>query len=405
MKVCIICYGLRENNVRLQPWRYITEIAAGILSKGVDVKIITDGAEAETSIMEVPVIFAGSLRAVPFRTNESLLNLIENEVPDVVLWSMGPIDYVYLKMFEKVNIPVIGMFTGPIYKVSDITRIGFNEIVSNFTSLSVQLLYASLPSFFSKNLVNSPFISRVFVMSRKNKEMLVNMGADSSKIIHVPAGIDEYDLIVPESHESVIEKFDVSPGSFNILYFGSPAKIRGIDSAIKAVSLVAKNYPDIKLLILSRRRDGELTQEESEAINLIADLRLENNVQIVSGFLEKEDVKSFIKYCDLVVLPFKIVPSDIPTSILESMAMGKTVLSTNVDGIPELLEEGRGFAVNPGDYQEIASKIISCLDNTFSLKEAENRSLAYMNNYPRWSDVTSNVIHEIDSLLSGGITA
>jgi glycosyltransferase involved in cell wall biosynthesis len=316
---------------------------------------------------------------------------------------MGPIDYLYMSNFKKLHVPIIAMFTGPIYKVSDITRLGVNEIISNFNSLSVQLLYASLPSFFSKKLVNSNSISRVFVMSRKNREMLVGMGADSTKIVHVPVGIDEYDLILPESYESVISKFNVSPGSFNILYFGSPLKIRGIDSLIKAISKVAESHPDVKLLILSRRREKELSQEERNVFDLIEELDLKNNVQIVSGFLEREDVKRFIKFCDVVCLPFKLVPSDVPTSILESMAMGKIVISTNVDGIPELLEDGRGFAVEPNDENELANKIISCLNDIDSLKEAEKRLLDHMQKYPRWNDIAETVNQELDSVVSRGV--
>ena len=43
MKVCIVCYGFRENNIRLQPWRYISEIASGLINNDIDVSVITDG--------------------------------------------------------------------------------------------------------------------------------------------------------------------------------------------------------------------------------------------------------------------------------------------------------------------------------------------------------------------------
>jgi glycosyltransferase involved in cell wall biosynthesis len=222
MKVCIVCYGLNENNIRLQPWRYICEIARGLILKGVDVKILTDGAEQEQLIEGIPVLYIEKLRSFPLIKNNKLISLITKEKADIVLWSMGPIDYFYLSTFREINTPIIGMFTGPIYKIKDITRLGMYEIVSNFSSLSLQMIYASLPSSCSRNLVNSQTLSKVFVMSRKNRDMLVSMGADASKIVHIPAGIDKYDLIQPESPEYVISKFNVSPGSFNILYFGSP---------------------------------------------------------------------------------------------------------------------------------------------------------------------------------------
>jgi glycosyltransferase involved in cell wall biosynthesis len=152
----------------------------------------------------------------------------------------------------------------------------------------------------------------------------------------------------------------------------------------------------VGLLVLSRRRDHELNQEELHLQHLIKEIGVENNVQIVSGFLDKEDVKSFIKICDVVCLPFKVVPSDIPTSILESMAMGKTVISTNVDGIPELLENGRGIVIGPNDDEDLALKIISCINNSESLRAAEKRSLDFIMDYPFWSDIADSVLQEIN---------
>ena len=400
MKVCIVCYGLRENNIRLQPWRYISEIAKGLILKGVDVKILTDGTGQEQLLEGISVLYADKLRSLPFIKNNKLISLISKEKPDIILWSMGPIDYFYLSTLRETNIPIIGMFTGPIYKLKDITRLGMREIISNFSSLSVQIIYASLPSLCSRNLVNSQTLSKVFVMSRKNMDMLVSMGADVNKIAHIPAGIDEYDLIQPEYPEYVISKFNVSVGSFNILYFGSPINIRGIDSLIRAVAKVSSVYPNVRLLVLSRRRDNELSQEELHLKSLINETDIEKNVQIVSGFLDKKDVKSFIKFCDVVCLPFKIVPSDIPTSILESMAMGKTVISTNVDGIPELLKNGRGIVIEPNDDEELASKILSCIDDTESLRDAEKKSLDFIMEYPFWADIADSVLQEMNLSLT-----
>ncbi|MBC7086765.1 MAG: galactosyl transferase, partial [Methanomethylovorans sp.] len=96
MKVCIVCYGLRENNIRLQPWRYISEIARGLILKGVDVKILTDGTGQEQLIEGIPVLYAEKLRSFPFLKNSRLISLIAKEKADIVLWSMGPIDYFYL---------------------------------------------------------------------------------------------------------------------------------------------------------------------------------------------------------------------------------------------------------------------------------------------------------------------
>jgi glycosyltransferase involved in cell wall biosynthesis len=400
MKVCIVCYGFREDNIRLQPWRYISEIAGGLIRNNIGVMIITDGNPEKESINGIPIIYFQKLRSLPFVPNWKLLSLIRAEKPDVVLWSVGPIDYLYLSTFKRTGVPLIGLFTGPLYSLSDITRLGMKEMAANFGMLSVTLVYASLPSFFVRGLANSPYFKKVFVMSKKNRHVLESIGVQKNKIVHVPAGIDKYDLIKPDDCDSIINKYKLNESSFNVLYFGSPASIRGIDSLIRAVSMVVKEYPHVRLLILSRRRGDNLSNEEMFIRNLIRELGIDDNVQIISGFLDKEEVKKFIVFCDVVALPFKVVPSDMPTSILESMTMGKAVISTNVDGIPELLEDGRGLIVEPNSDEEMVQMITSCITDHGLLLSMGETSAAYMQTYPGWDEITKTVIDEIAGFVS-----
>jgi phosphatidylinositol alpha-1,6-mannosyltransferase len=402
MKVCIICYGLREHNIRLQPWRYISEIAGGLLKKNFDVTIITDGSSKKDYVNGIQTIHIGKLRKFPFQSNPELVSLIKSEQPDVILWSVSALDYLYLNIFKQVDIPIIGMFTGPIYRLSDISRIGTQEIMKNIRFLSVHIIYASLPSLFIREVVNSLQFDKIFVMSRKNKEIITEMGGDQNKVVHIPAGIDEYDFEISEEYDSIIRKYTLDENSFNILYFGSPLTIRGIDSLIKAVSIVKNEYSHVKLLILSRRRDNELSREELDAQELILKLGIEKNVQIISGFLDKDEVKKFIGFSDLIALPFKIVPSDVPTSILESMALGKTVISTAVDGIPELLEDNRGFVVKQNNEEDLAEKIVFSIQNRDLTKSMGKKAASYMQTYPRWHNVSENVISEIIKVFNTG---
>lgn len=399
MKVCIVCYGLTENNIRLQPWRYFSEIAIGLSKKNFDVTIITDGSSEGQNLTGIPIRHVKKLRKLPFQSNTELVSLIKSEQPDIILWSVTALDYLYLNIFKQIGIPVIGLFTGPIYRPSDITRIGTHEILKNIKFLSAHILYASLPSFFIRGLVNSLHCNKIFVMSRKNKEIIIEKGGDIRKVAHVPAGIEESDFMKSNEFNSIISKYKLDKNSFNILYFGSPLSIRGTDSLIKAVSKVRTQHPLIKLIILSRRRDGELSHEEMEIQDLILKLGLEKNVQIISGFLDKDEVKEFIAFSNLIALPFKIVPSDVPTSILESMAMGKTVISTALDGIPELLEDGRGFVVQPNNDEDLAEKIIFSIQNRDLTKSMGKKAASYMQTYPRWHDVSEHVVSEIKQVL------
>jgi glycosyltransferase involved in cell wall biosynthesis len=51
-------------------------------------------------------------------------------------------------------------------------------------------------------------------------------------------------------------------------------------------------------------------------------------------------------------------------SILEAMASGRPVISTNIGGARQLVENGHnGFLVSPGNIEELAGRIIELLEN------------------------------------------
>jgi glycosyltransferase involved in cell wall biosynthesis len=81
------------------------------------------------------------------------------------------------------------------------------------------------------------------------------------------------------------------------------------------------------------------------------------------------------------------------------MALGKTVISTAVDGIPELLEDGRGFLVKPNKEEDLAEKIIFSIKNRDLTKSMGKKAASYMQTYPRWHDVSESVISEITEIF------
>ena len=61
--------------------------------------------------------------------------------------------------------------------------------------------------------------------------------------------------------------------------------------------------------------------------------------------------------CDLVALPFEIVPSDAPLSLLEAQALGKPVVTTNVGCLAELVSQGAGYLAQPADPHSLAQAL------------------------------------------------
>lgn len=253
-------------------------------------------------------------------------------------------------------------------------------------------------------MINSQSIFSVITISEKNKETLIKYGCSENKIIQIPNGIEQYDLSYPENIGKLISNFGLDKDNFIITYFSPPITIRGADSVIHAAYHLKQKISNFKLILLSRN-DGRFDKEDEYLRNLIKNYDLEGSVIIISKILDRDDVKRFILISDVVTIPFKLVQSDVPLIILEVMALGKPLISTNVDGIPELLSDNRGIIVEPSNPEQLAEKLFYVYTNPKDAFAISQKARKYMESYPKWSDISKTVTDVIIDTLSKDLSA
>jgi glycosyltransferase involved in cell wall biosynthesis len=89
----------------------------------------------------------------------------------------------------------------------------------------------------------------------------------------------------------------------------------------------------------------------------IAENKVEDYFELLGYICDKN---SFFASVDLFLLPSYL--EGMPTVIFEAMSMGIPVISTNVGGIPELIEDGvNGLLFRPGNIQAMFESIILML--------------------------------------------
>jgi glycosyltransferase involved in cell wall biosynthesis len=122
-------------------------------------------------------------------------------------------------------------------------------------------------------------------------------------------------------------------------------------------------------------------------------MSLSDKVLLIGGWLTREQVWTHIEASNVVVLPIIIVPSDVPIAILESMARGRPVIGSSVDGIPELIS-GRGLVVDPLNVEEFSSAVLSLVKDKEKCKKLGENALEFMRSYPDWNDIGNQAIIE-----------
>jgi len=129
----------------------------------------------------------------------------------------------------------------------------------------------------------------------------------------------------------------------------------GIDILIRAVAEVKKTLPEIRCHILG---DGP---ERQKLEKLTKDLNLEKKIKFF-GHVPYNEIPQYLHEADIFVRPSR--SEGMGNSFIEALAAGLPIIGTPVEGILDIIEDGKtGFFAKVSDFQDLANKIIFVLNN------------------------------------------
>jgi glycosyltransferase involved in cell wall biosynthesis len=137
---------------------------------------------------------------------------------------------------------------------------------------------------------------------------------------------------------------------------------KGFSDLIRACGLLAERGKSFRCEIIG---EGPLAKELS---NQIDELHLQNSV-VLAGAMPQTQLRGRLAAANVFVLPSVIDPDggmdNLPTVIMEAMATGLPVVSTNIGGIPEMIVENEtGFLVQSGDVAAMADAIETVINDS-----------------------------------------
>lgn len=173
-----------------------------------------------------------------------------------------------------------------------------------------------------------------------------------------------------------------------ILFFGFIREYKGLDILLEAVNLI-KNRINFTLIIA-----GEFYSNEDKYINLTKKLNLEEKVKFFSDFIPTNEVKYYFSACDVVVLPYKSATQSGIVQIANNF--DKPMISTNVGGLPEVIEDGKtGYLVDKENPEKLAEAILKYFNenkNEQFVKNIKERSKKFS-----WQEFANGIMDLIQS--------
>ena len=196
-------------------------------------------------------------------------------------------------------------------------------------------------------------VDRFVAVSQSNLRYLVDdKHCRPSRVVQIYPGRDmsRFEATRTEA-ERTRHHYGVGAADLLLVHVARLAPQKGHQYLLDALPFVRTRVPNVKVLLLG---DGELRS----ALELEVKRRGLDDVVIFAGF--QSSVPRFIEAADLVVLPSLF--EGLPHAVLESAAMGKAIVASAVDGVPEVVRDGEtGLLVPPRDSQRLAEAIVSLL--------------------------------------------
>lgn len=187
------------------------------------------------------------------------------------------------------------------------------------------------------------------------KRLLIKRHFNPDRIFVTYNGIDMNTLLPKKDPDSFLQTYGLSYDKSNI-YVGSAVRlhpVKGIDILLKAACRIIQKHPNVHFLIAG---DGETRSEYEKQIH---QYQLESNVHLLGHV---RDIYSFYHMIDMHVL--SSYSEGFPYVLLECARQKKATISSDVGGIPEMIEDQKSGLLFPvGDVDLLTTHIENLVSN------------------------------------------
>jgi len=233
--------------------------------------------------------------------------------------------------FRNNNIDLLLAFTiKPNIYGSFIARIFGVKSINNITGLGSSLIGRPLYAYVGRLLYKYALMSSslVFFQNIEDREYFINYGICSAiKTSVIPGSGLNFQRYLPKREDS----FRIGH-EMHFLFFGRLLKDKGIIEFLIASRYVQDKYPKVFFYIL-----GDIDPQNHSSIRSSElDVWLKNRNIIYLHFVE--DPRNILEKVDCVVLPS--YREGVPRSLLESAAVALPVITTDVPGCRDVVDDG-----------------------------------------------------------------
>jgi glycosyltransferase involved in cell wall biosynthesis len=171
-----------------------------------------------------------------------------------------------------------------------------------------------------------------------------------------------YVLRNPITFDMVVAKEKKKEKKTKFLYLGQIEDHKGVFMMVESFKLLNKNNAELHIVGFGSKFEM-LKKVAKEYSNIF-----------LHGYVEREQLPKLFAKMDIAIVP-SICYENSPTVIFESFYFGLPVISSDIEGIAELIKEGdNGFTFETGNISLLIHRMEWCLHNKEKVKEMSKKT-------------------------------
>lgn len=235
---------------------------------------------------------------------------------------------------------------------------------------------------------------RIIAATPAEESQLVELyGADERKIAIIPPGVD-LARFHPIPKDEAKRRVGIPCGDHNILFAGRIEPLKGIDTLLRAISILQDRHPaavenTCVAIIGGDPWANDLDDEMARLQALRHDLGIHDLVTFL-GAKDQDVLPAYYAAAEMVVMPSHY--ESFGMVALEAMAMGTPVIASEVGGLAHLVQHGvNGFHVPSRDPEALAARILHLLQDKELRARLGTQARRYAQDFA-WETITARMI-------------
>ena len=225
-------------------------------------------------------------------------------------------------------------------------------------------------SFLKMNKKVAPKLKKIITPSvNSKKDIALDFKIDPKRIDVIPNGLDL--TIFKKNNELERERFKI------VTVASADIPLKGLDTTLKAISLILDKYPNTKLSVVGNPRENGHTERVIRQLNLTNHISFKTN-------LSKEEVAYEYQSSSLAIISSLYEGFGFPAA--EAMACGTPIISSNSSALPEIIQDF-GQLYEPGNSVALRDCIENFYLNRSSYNDLAKKGSLYANETFNWEKI------------------